>query len=282
MKLRSRSRTLETGLPCITGVLNVTPDSFYAGSRASTEDAVLKQAERYLKDGADVLEIGGESTGPSSHDVSIEEERSRVLPAITTVRKHFPECWITIDTWKADVAKAALEAGADILNDVTAGRGDARYFSVAAAANCPIILMYSKDNSARTTIQKKEYEDVVSHVHDFLLARIDSALKDGISRDAIIIDPGLGHFVSSDPQYSYELLSGLQALAVVAPVLVSPSRKSFLAGIEQTPVEDRLPATIAASCTAVCCGAVWIRTHDVCATKEAMVHLEPLLKHRFN
>lgn len=282
MKLSCRDRKLDIDRPCITGVLNVTPDSFYAESRIGTIDALLKQVERYLHEGADVLEIGGESTGPSSKEVSEKEEMQRILPAIIAVKKHFPSSWISIDTWKAEVAREALNAGADIVNDVTAGRGDPAIFSIVANARCPFILMYSKDSTARTTIQDIAYKDVVATVFDFFSHRMNLAVENGVQRDSLIIDPGLGHFVSSNPKYSYELLTELSRLSQLAPVLVSPSRKSFLAGNEQAPAEDRLQATIAASCVAVCSGASWIRTHDVGATKKALERIQSLFQRRFS
>lgn len=262
----------------IVGVLNATPDSFFAGSRV-TPATVAMQAVTMLREGADILEIGGESTGPSSRDVTAEEELARVLPVIEAVKKAKADAVIAVDTWKSSVALAAIAAGAALINDVTAGRRDPALFECVASSKASIVLMYSKDASPRTTIADRRYDDVIAEVKSFLEARVDAAGRAGIPCGRIIIDPGLGHFVSSDPFYSYEILNRLPELTGLGPVLVSPSRKSFLAGPEGLPASERLPATLAASALAVVRGASFIRTHDVLRTKqtiEAVTVLRPV------
>jgi dihydropteroate synthase len=202
--------------------------------------------------------------------VSLEEELARVLPALQAVRRRLPTVWIGIDTWKADVARGALEAGADMVNDVTAGRGDPTMLPLIAQAGCPYVLMYSKDRTARTTLEKKSYTDVIRVIHDFLSARLLAAHAAGIRREQLIVDPGLGHFVSADPQYSFRILRSLKSFHDLGPVLVSPSRKSFLAGPRKLEPPDRLPATLAATVIAAMNGAGFIRTHDVKETREAL------------
>ncbi len=275
MELHSHGRTLrikqKTG---IIGVINVTPDSFIAGSRAETPDQLLARARECLEGGADILEIGGESTGPGSVFVSEQEELSRVLPAVTQLRKNFPQAWIVVDTWKAPVAHAALDAGADLINDVTAGRGDETMFDVLREAGCPVILMYAKDPSARTTSAPTQYDDVVATVSAFLAERIAAAKKAGVSQ--VIVDPGLGHFVSSDPAYSWQLLTRLDECRSLGPILVSPARKSFLAGPSKLPPSERLHATLAASGLAAVRGASLIRTHDVRQTRRVLDALQSI------
>ncbi len=256
--------------PEVIGVLNVTPDSFYAGSRVQTMDDVLAAARRMLAEGASLLEVGGESSGPGSPDVSIDAELSRTVPAVTAIRRMFPDCRIVVDTWKAAVAREALAAGAEIINDVTAGRGDPEMFRTVAEAGAGIVLMFSKDPTPRTTVRSVTYDDVIATVRTFLAARIAAAVAAGTARERIIIDPGLGHFVSSDPFYSYEILARLRELTDLAPVLVSPSRKSFLAGPSGLPPSERLPATVAASVLAALRGASFIRTHDTGSVKQAL------------
>ncbi|MDD4628853.1 MAG: dihydropteroate synthase [Candidatus Peribacteraceae bacterium] len=247
----------------IIGVLNVTPDSFFDGGKFAGTDAALRQAARMLKEGADILEIGGESTGPGSKDVSTEEELERTMPVIEALRKNFPAATISIDTWKAAVAKEALLRGVTMVNDVTAGR-DPEMFSRVAAGGAFLVMMYMKDTSARTTIRDVHYDDVIRTVTDFLRTGKGIALKAGVAPERIILDPGLGHFVSGDPKYSFEILARLDEVAALgSPVLVSPSRKSFLAGRELLKASGRLPGTIAASAIAVLHGAGYIRTHDV-------------------
>jgi dihydropteroate synthase len=260
----------------IIGVLNVTPDSFHAPSRITSLDALLLQARSFLQSGADILEIGGESTGPTSQDVSIEEELSRVIPAVAAVKKNFPQARIAVDTWKSSVAKQALDAGAHLINDVTAGRGDQALFSVVAAAGCQLVLMYAKDTSARTSVRHEHYDDVIATVRSFLLERIAIAEAAGIARSKLIFDPGLGHFVSSDPVVSFDILCRLRELQDLGPLLVSPSRKSFLEGPERSPTHERLPATLAASALAFVQGASFLRTHDIAATKKMLTSLELL------
>lgn len=279
MELHSRHRTLKLSRKTgIVGVINVTPDSFVAGSRAEIPDEVLALAQQYTEEGADILEIGGESTGPQSVDVSLEQELERVLPAVTLLREKFPDMWIAVDTYRSDVARAALDAGADMINDITAGRGGSEMFSVLAEAGCPVVLMYAKDPSARTTVKDTHYKDVIVVIRDFLSERVDVAKKAGISQ--IIIDPGLGHFVSSDPAYSWEILTRLSELCPLGPVMVSPSRKSFLAGPSALPVAERLPATLAASCLASFNGASFLRTHDVGQTRRALNAVSGILRRK--
>jgi dihydropteroate synthase len=270
MHLHSLSRTLDLSRPRIVGIINATPDSYVASSRAVSMEGVLSKAQQYIDEGADILEIGGESTGPGSPDVSLEEERTRVIDAVKEVRNSFPDMCISVDTWKSSIAKEALSVGADLINDITAGRGDPAMFSVIAKAQCPVVLMYSKDASARTTAVAMQYDDVIQTIHDFLEQRIILAVKAGIDLRQIIVDPGLGHFVSSESKYSYTILDQLRRFTDLGPVLVSPSRKSFLAGPENLPVSERLPATLSATLTAVKNGASFIRTHDVGATKNAL------------
>ena len=150
-----------------------------------------------------------------------------------------------------------------MINDVTAGRGDPKMFSVVAESNVDYVLMYSKDPTARTTIEEREYDDVIETINIFLSERINEAKAAGIHQSHIIIDPGMGHFVSAKPEYSFEIIDRLSELTPIAPVFISPSRKSFLAGPENLPPSERLPATIKASADAVSNGARYIRTHDV-------------------
>ncbi len=271
MLLSFRHRTLDlTNRVGIVGIINVTPDSYVDGGKYQGHDALIRRAHECIQHGADIIEIGGESTGPGSRDVTADDEMKRVIPAVEAVRKALPDCWIAIDTWKSAVAKAAIESGADVINDITAGRGDDHMFKVLAEADCPCVLMYAKDPTARTTAEKRQYTDVISTIRDFLTDRLAIAHKAGIKAERIIVDPGLGHFVSSDPQYSFEILARLNEFADLGPVMVSPSRKSFLAGSANNPPSKRLPATLAATMTAVQNGARFIRTHDVAETRNAI------------
>jgi dihydropteroate synthase len=271
MLLQTRLKTLDLRRRIgVVAIINVTPDSYYAASRSAGVAAVLQRAEECLEQGADVLEIGGESTGPGSMDVSIVEEERRVLPCIEALRKKYPDVWLMVDTYKATIAARALETGADMVNDVTAGRGDPTMFSVVERAGCPYVLMYAKDPSPRTTVRPTKYPDIIKTITTFFQARMRAAKAAGVGIPQIVLDPGLGHFLSADRRYSYEVLLRLAELQNCGPLLVSPSRKSFLAGMEDIPPSGRLPATLAASAIAVLQGASFIRTHDVGVTRRVV------------
>lgn len=270
MQLHFGSKKLECSRAAVVAILNVTPDSYFDGGKHTDLRDLLSHAKAALESGADILEIGGESTGPLSKDVSSDEELRRVLPALEALRKAFPKAWIAIDTVKAGVADTALRAGADMINDVSAGRFDPEMFSVIARFGCPYVMMYSKDPTPRTTREDRHYDDVIAVIKNFLQERITQAIAAGVPAEQIIVDPGLGHFVSSDPKYSFEILDRLPELSDLGPVFVSPSRKSFLAGPKNLPPKDRLPATLEASVRAVKNGASFIRTHDPRETSAAI------------
>lgn len=241
----------------LVGILNLTPDSFSDGGRFEGfggMDNVVAVAKEMVQDGATVLDIGGESTGPGSLEVSLEEELRRVIPAIRTIREALPEVLISVDTWKSEVARQALSAGANWVNDVTAGRGDERMFDVVAQADAVMVLMYSKQNSPRTDREEVQYDDVIATVKGFLRERVEIAQKAGVSR--FILDPGMGAFVSGDPKYSYELIERMDELRELGlPILVGTSRKGFLG-------EDRLGMTL---CTTLQLQnkVDYLRVHDV-------------------
>lgn len=246
----------------IVGALNVTPDSFHDGGRYLNTDAAIERGAQMVAEGADVIEIGGQSS-LNAPEVSAEEELRRVIPVLKNLRKRFPQQRFSVDTMTAAVAEATINEGATMVNDVSAGRKDPAMFSVVAAARAQLVLMYSKDIPP-TTIGDRAYDDVVAYIKEFLSARAEAAVAAGIERGKIILDPGLGYFVSTDPTYSFEIIARLQEFSSLDfPLFLSPSRKSFLAGPEKLSPAERLPATIAASAIAILHGAEYIRTHDV-------------------
>jgi len=248
-----------TTRPLIMGILNLTPDSFSDGGRFNTEQSALKQARKLIRDGADIIDIGGESTGPNSRNVSLKEELNRVIPILKKIRK-ITKIPISIDTYKAEVASQALEAGANIINDVTALRGDKNMASVAAKYNCPIILMYSKDSTQRTTRAPKKYKDVIKTIKDFWKSRVSYATRHGIKKENIILDPGMGAFVSGIADYSFEIVTRLNELTNLGfPVLIGISRKSFLGGH----IKERDKKATSLTTIAVLNGVSIIRTHHV-------------------
>ncbi|MBL4694418.1 dihydropteroate synthase [Candidatus Gracilibacteria bacterium] len=246
------------------GILNLTPDSFSDGGLHNTLQNALKRIEQMEADGADIIDIGAESSGPNSSAISEKEELARLIPILKAARK-ITKLPISIDTYKAEVARQALEEGANMINDITALRGDAKMAAVIAKHNCPVILMYSKDPTARTTIAEKEYDDVMKTISDFFTERIKYAEENGIKQ--IILDPGMGHFISALPKYSFEIIERLEELKKFnKEILIGISRKSLLGGM----LEERDKKGPIAESIANLNGASIIRTHNIKATKESI------------
>ena len=260
----------------IMGILNVTPDSFYSGSRLNGEEAVLQKAEQMLNDGAEILDIGGESTRPGSDALTEEEEVRRVVPAITAIKKHFPDSIVSVDTYHALTAQEAVNAGADIINDVTALTGDERMAEVAAAAKVPVILMHMR-GTPKTMQQNCEYTNVVTEVAAYLKQRAEELSELGIDAGKIILDPGIGF--AKNTEQNLALLQGLDALVGLGyPVLLAASRKTVIGEtLGGLPPQERLEGTIALSCQAVYAGAQMVRVHDVKENVRAVRMLEAVL-----
>ena len=229
--LHSRGKSLRLDSPRLMGILNITPDSFSDGSLFFKMDTAIAQASKMIADGADWLDIGGESSGPDSTEITQDEELHRVIPLIKKIRE-VSEIWISVDTWKSEVARKSLEAGADAVNDVTALRGDTEMVKVIAEYKVPVILMFSKDRSARTSRQDSDYVDVVGTLKSFFSERLKFADSNGIDKSQIVLDPGMGFFISGKAKYSFEVIQRISELhEFELPLLLGPSRKSFLAGV---------------------------------------------------
>ena len=229
--LHSRGKSLRLDSPRLMGILNITPDSFSDGSLFFKMDTAIAQASKMIADGADWLDIGGESSGPDSTEITQDEELQRVIPLIKKIRE-VSEIWISVDTWKSEVARKSLEAGADAVNDVTALRGDTEMVKVIAEYKVPVILMFSKDRSARTSRQDSDYVDVVGTLKSFFSERLKFADLNGIDKSQIVLDPGMGFFISGKAKYSFEVIQRISELhEFELPLLLGPSRKSFLAGV---------------------------------------------------
>ncbi len=248
----------------IMGVLNVTPDSFSDGGKFHTVDAALAQSAKMVAAGADILDIGGESTKPGAAPVDEQIELMRVIPVIEAIRKHpnIGEIPISIDTTKAVVAQAAILAGADIVNDVSGGKFDPQMLPTVGRLGIPYILMHMRGTPA-TMSQMTDYVDVVEEVYNFLQVQIDRAVECGIDRSQIIIDPGIGF--AKKYQQSIELIRQLDRFATLdLPLLIGVSRKSFIGKIlDRSDPNERLWGTAAACCAAVARGADIMRVHDV-------------------
>lgn len=251
------------------GIVNVTPDSFSDGGEYNTLEAAIARARQLVKGGADILDIGGESTRPGAISVDLEEELDRVLPLISALRQD-PETVkipISIDTTKATVAQKAIAAGADLVNDISGATFDSQMLPTVAKLGVPIVLMHSRGTS-QTMQQMTDYQDVVAEVCQFLKARSREAIACGIPPQHIIVDPGIG-FAKSFVQ-NIEIFQHLDLFKQLGfPLLVGPSRKSFIGHIiHQTNPHERIWGTAAACCRAIAGGTDILRVHDLPAMRE--------------
>ncbi len=255
------------------GILNITPDSFSGDGIIAKGDAVrlaVEQARQFLKDGADILDVGGESTRPGSQPVSVEDELERVVPVIKAISQEFPDALISIDTYKARVAEAAFKAGAHILNDVWALRADPELASVAAASDNPVVLMHNRSNPASVEVRQQlgnaylgsAYEDLMEDVKRELLTSVDLALQAGVQESRIILDPGIGF--GKTREHNLQMIDRLgQVRELGYPVLLGPSRKSFIGFTLDLPPDQRVEGTAATIAVGIVRGADIIRVHDV-------------------
>lgn len=251
----------------VMGIVNVTPDSFADGGRYLDSEKAIAHGIALASQGADIVDVGGESTRPGARPVSAAEEMGRVLPVIRGLRRTL-SIPISIDTTKADVARAAVDEGADMVNDISALRFDPAMAPLVAAAKLPVVLMHML-GTPRTMQQSPRYQDVVEEVKEFLRRRIRFALEAGVSAERIIIDPGIGFGKNLD--HNLALLRGLPSLASLGqPLLVGPSRKTFVGKLLDAGPEDRLEGSLAAAVAAVLAGANIIRTHDVKESRRAI------------
>ncbi|WP_309728682.1 dihydropteroate synthase [Chamaesiphon sp. OTE_75_metabat_556] len=263
--LNIRSKSFDWGSRTyIMGVLNVTPDSFSDGGRFATVNAAIDRAIQMVISGVDIIDIGGESTKPGATPVDEATELARVIPVIQGIRQH-PDTQhipISIDTTKASVARSAIQAGADIINDVSGGQFDAEMFATVSQLGVPYVMMHLRGTPA-TMQQMTDYDDVVGEILAFLEMQIDRAVNAGIDRAKIMIDPGIGF--AKQYQQSIEIIRHLDRFEILdLPLLVGVSRKSFIGKILNQPdPEGRLWGTAAACCASIARGADILRVHDV-------------------
>ncbi len=276
--LRIANRTFEWGRRTyLMGILNVTPDSFSGDGLLapsspdfSIEQRALEQARSFLEAGCDILDIGGESTRPGSQPIDAETEKARVLPVIRALAQAFPEAILSIDTYKAEVAEAALQAGAHIINDVWGLRADPDLARLAAEYRAPLILMHNRSNPASVEVRERlgsayrgaEYQNLIQDIQRELMESVDLARRAGIPDDHIILDPGIGF--GKTVAHNLELIRRLDEIRSLGfPVLVGPSRKSFIGYTLNLPPDQRLEGTAAAVAVAITRGADIVRVHDV-------------------
>lgn len=261
--LHCRGKLVTIDRPVVMGILNVTPDSFFEGSRQQTLDHLLATAETMLQQGALMLDIGGQSTRPGAPDASATAETDRVVPAIQAIAAHFPDALISVDTFRASVAKAAVEAGAHIINDVSGGSLDADMLTTAAALRVPYICMHMRGTPA-TMQQLTQYNNVVTDVIDYFVERVDACRKAGIHD--VIIDPGFGF--AKTPEQNFQMVKQLNAFQIFGlPVLLGVSRKSTICKTLGITADEALNGTTVLNTIGLLNGASILRVHDV---KEAM------------
>ncbi|QJD31019.1 dihydropteroate synthase [Methylococcus geothermalis] len=255
--------------PLIMGILNVTPDSFSDGGLYDDVEQAVRRGVFMAGEGADVIDVGGESTRPGAEPVEAEVQIARVVPAIERLRVLLPErVAISIDTTLAEVARAALAAGADLINDVSAGRDDPAMLSLAAADGVPIVLMHMQ-GSPKTMQERPHYDDVVGEVLEFLLERAEAAGRAGVPRESILVDPGIGFGKRRDD--NLKLMAHLDRFVAAGfPVLLGASRKRFMGAVcGETEPAALVPATVATTALGVSAGVKLFRVHDVKENRQA-------------
>ena len=261
--LNCKGRLFVVDKPLVMGIINITPDSFYSGSRSEKMDAVLHQAEQMLKEGATILDIGGQSTRPGSKKISIDEELKRVITPVAAIHKNFPEAFLSIDTYYSDIATEAVDAGASIINDISAGSIDSKMIETAVKLNVPYVLMHMQGTPQTMQLQPY-YENITSEVLDFFIKKVYEIRQAGITD--IIIDPGFGFGKNSS--HNFKLLHDLGVFKMLhCPVLLGISRKSTIYKTLETTADDALNGTTVLNTMGLMNGASILRVHDV---KEAV------------
>jgi dihydropteroate synthase len=264
--LNCKGRLLVINHPLVMGIINLTPDSFYAPSSFDSNDELLRRAEKMINEGADIIDIGGQSSRPGAQQISVDEELTRIAGKIALVHKNFPELVISVDTYYAEVAKETVAAGASLVNDISAGNFDQQMIPVVAGLHVPYVCMHMKGRP-ETMQEKPHYENVTKEVLDFFIEKTQWCRKAGIHD--IIIDPGLGFGKSH--RHNFELLKNLSVFNMLGyPVLLGISRKSTIYKTLKITVEEALNGTTVLHTMGLMNGASIIRAHDVKEAKEAV------------
>ena len=249
----------------VMGIINVTPDSFSDGGKYVKIKNAINHAKKMVDDGADIIDVGGESTRPGAEEVSSLEELRRVIPVVESIRSNFPDILISIDTTKSVVAHEAVKAGADIINDVSGLNSDSGMVGVVANLKVPIIIMHMKGNPKNMQTNPK-YKNLISEITSFFEKKIKIATELGINRDLIIIDPGIGF--GKTINHNFEIISKLKEFSKLnLPIMIGPSRKSFIGKTLNLPVESRIEGTSATITASILNGANIVRVHDVLEMK---------------
>lgn len=264
--INCRGKLVDISRPLVMGILNVTPDSFFDGGKYEQEEQLLSRVGKMLEEGADMIDVGGYSSRPGAGEVAPGEELARVLPAVKTIRRHFPGCILSVDTFRADIARQAIEAGADIVNDISAGEFDSEMFRTVAELQVPYVLMHMQGTPQNMQIDPY-YEDVTAELLSFFSGKIRQLRLMGVND--LIIDPGFGFGKSVED--NYVLLRTLRQFRLFGlPVLAGVSRKSMINKVLGRRPENALNGTTVVNTIALCKGALILRVHDVEAAKEAV------------
>ncbi len=270
--INCKGKLIDFSIPRVMGILNITPDSFYDGGNLKNDSEILNLAEKMLADGATFIDIGGYSSRPGATDISVNEELKRVLPVLTLLLKNFPEVLLSIDTFRAEVAKKAIEAGAAIINDISAGILDDQMLKIIADYQVPYILMHMK-GSPQTMKEFADYKDVVREVLLYFSERIATARSCGIND--LIIDPGFGF--AKTISHNFELLRNTEKLQIAdLPILIGVSRKSMIYKTLDTSAAEALNGTTVLNTIALQKGASILRVHDVKEAVETVKLLDAL------
>jgi len=266
LTLNAGGKLLTLKSPAVMGIINITPDSFFAGSRKTNTPDILQQAENMLTSGATFLDLGAYSSRPGAVDISAEEETERLIPAVAAITNAFPEAVISVDTFRASVAEAAVKAGAHIINDISGGTLDADMFATVARLQVPYILMHMK-GTPQTMVQQAQYDDVFAEVFDYFVQKIYQMKQLGVHD--IILDPGFGF--AKTAEHSYALINRMQEFnRLQLSVLVGISRKRMIYGMLGTKAEDALNGTTVLNTIALTKGADILRVHDIKEAVEAV------------
>lgn len=268
MKINCSGKLIDLREPKIMGILNMTFDSFYEGSRLNNADEAVKKAELLLNQGADILDLGGMSTRPGSSEITLDEELKRVVPTVEAIMKEFPEVIISVDTYRSEVAKRSVEAGASIINDISAGVLDEKMFETVAELNVPYILMHMQ-GSPKNMQQNPHYEDVALEVNEFLSEKIQALKSLGVND--IILDPGFGLSFGKSLHHNYELMDKMDLIGFGEyPILVGISRKSMITQLLNISAKEALNGTSVLNLISLQKGANILRVHDVKEAKEVV------------
>lgn len=270
--LNLKGQLLEFSMPRIMGILNVTPDSFYGESRMTSIDTALSRTAKFLEEGATFIDIGGYSSRPGAQDVTVQEEADRVLPVIEAISKTFPEAFISIDTFRAEVARQSVEAGAHLINDISGGELDQQMFAAVAALQVPYILMHMK-GTPQNMQHAPHYDNITLEVVDYFVKKIELLRKSGVKD--LILDPGFGF--AKLQQHNYKLLQELEDLHIFdLPLLVGFSRKSMIYKTLETTADLALNGTTVLNTIALLKGSKILRVHDVKAARECILLIEKM------